>query len=108
MTAYVVLEVRPMMSRQGHKIYELDLVNTQTRMLYKTYADPHLRNFPNWSRIVINPNHGYILTNIKIRDEIKQLADADVKPRILSTTDSKEQLLEELYEYWRELDQEVA
>lgn len=108
MAAYVVLAVTPMMSRQGHKIYELDLVNTQTRMLYRTYADPHLRNFPNWSRIVINPDCGYILTNIKIRDEIKQLADADVKPRILSTTLNKETVLEELYQYWRELDQAAA
>lgn len=108
MNAYVVLEIKPMMSRQGHKIYELALVNTETRMLYKTYADPHLRNFPNWSRIVINPDRGYILTNIKIRDQEKQVIDADVKPRILITYDNREQLLEELYQYWSELDQQLA
>ena len=108
MTAYVVLEVRSMISRAGNKIYELDLVNTQTRMMYRTYADPKLRNFPNWSRIIANPNRGYILTNIKIRDEYKQIVDADAKPRTLSEFDTREELLEELYQYWQELDNQAA
>lgn len=108
MLAYVVLDVVAIESKHGGKIYQIELVCTQSRLQYKTYVDPKLRNFPNWNKIIANPKKGYILSNIQIRDPDKYVVSADSKPRILSTYDTKDQLFDELYSYWKELDQALV
>ena len=93
-------------SRYGGDIWEIDLKTVRTQEDYKTYADPNNANWRTWEHIVeAAQTHGVVLSNIKIKDEDKRLANADSAVKIEMVV-LRETLAQELAEYWDKLAEE--
>jgi hypothetical protein len=106
---YVVYAVNAKTSKYGNEIYEISIIGTEDRCLYKTYIDAMNRNYANWADIIAEPNQGYILKNIKRRGlkDNKYLIDADSCPQLAWVTEHKQEVLDELVDNWLERDKEV-
>ena len=104
---YVVYDVKVKTSKYGNEIYEISIIGTEDRFMYKTYIDPMNRNYANWAGIIAEPNQGYILKNIRRRGlkQDKYLIDADSKPLVAWVTEHRQIVLDELVDNWQERDQ---
>jgi hypothetical protein len=54
--------------------------------------------------VVHRPQNGFVLNGIQIKNQKKQLVDADSRVVIAWESDSYEQVLEEMYTVWQEQD----
>jgi hypothetical protein len=101
---YVVYEVKSRPSKYGNEIWQIDLIGTEDRFMYRTYVDPNNRNYTNWAGIIDDPIAGYLLRNLKRSSKSEDLINADSKPIAVWTTSHRDIMLKELVEVWRERD----
>jgi hypothetical protein len=89
-------------NEHGNTVYELELVGIKTQTIWKTYVDPKMRNFRNWSLpIALAQELAVILdVGLTVLNEEKLIVNADSKPNIAATT-TNEEALEIIGEYWR-------
>lgn len=103
---YIILKQKQITSKlNGERIIEVTLVGVKDRLLYTTYVDPRNRNFRNWSYIIHNPNQGYLLGPLKVKDFDKGLINADSKVTILVTTEDHEEIYTEVLSKWQREDE---
>lgn len=107
---YVVYSVKTKTSKYGNLIYEIQLIGTEDRFMYKTYIDESNRNYANWAGIIREPTQGYILKNLKRRGlkDNKNLIDADSRPQLAWVTEHKQDILDELVDNWLERDKKLS
>lgn len=92
-------------SQYGGEVHDVTMVGIKTKNKYYTYADPKNINFRHWQHILdLAERRGVVLTNLKFKDEQKNLinADSDVK---IEYAVCKEELNAILQDYWRQQDQ---
>ena len=104
MPQYAILKQREFHSKYGGTATEIILVNIQTRQEFKTYIDQRNFNAVNWQHIIRHPERGYVLTGIKIKDQVKGILNADSDPIISFESESQDTVLDELQSYWAEQD----
>lgn len=103
---YIVLRQHPMKSKHGGTIYHVILIGVVDRCEYHTYIDPSNRNYKYWTRVVENPDDGFVIKNCQIKKE--DLISADSRISIVWQTDDANVVFDELYDIWREQDAERA
>ena len=101
---YVRFRQEMINSNSGNRVWAITLIGTRDRQLYTTYVDPRNRNYSNWSHVVHRPQNGFVLNGIQIKNQKKQLVDADSRVVIAWESSSYEQVLEEMYTVWQEQD----
>jgi len=105
---YVVYEVKSRPSKYGNDIWQIDLIGTKDRFMYRTYVDPNNRNYSNWAGIIDDPTAGYLLRNLKRSKKGEDLINADSKPFPILVTSSRNDMLKDLVTIWKERDQIAA
>lgn len=103
---YVVLEQKAGLSKvTGHAMVTITLVGTKDRKEYITYIDSTNYNRDNWHHVVNNPDHGFVLDNLKVKmHKERLLIDADSKVIIAAEDLDKSRILDALTEVWAEQD----
>jgi hypothetical protein len=99
---YIVLSQKPITSKHGGTVYQINLVGALDRIEYHTYIDPKMRNYKYWHRIIDNPDCGFVIRGCNIKKDC--LISADSRITIVWQTDSPEDVFDELYDIWREHD----
>ena len=90
-------------SKYGNGIFEIHMTGIQSRINYKTYADPQNVNYRRWEPIIkIGDGRGIVLNNLKLKTA-PDLINADSDPQIKYVV-TLEELAEELAEYWKNQD----
>lgn len=104
---YIVIEQEPGISKiTGQPYVKITLVGTHDELDYTTYIDTANHNQKNWFHITNNPQHGYILSNLKVkRHKDKRLINADSKPIIQAEDTSKDRILKAFQEVLQERQQ---
>lgn len=101
---YLVLSQRTFRSHNhGQPVTELVLIGCKDRCQYKTYIDVQNKNYKHWQHVILNPNSGFALSGLTIKDKEKYLINADSQPNI-DIQDTKESLFADLHEIWQEED----
>ena len=103
---YVKFKQAQITSSSGERIWSITLIGCSDRQLYTTYVDPKNRNYANWSHIIHRPQHGFVLSHIKIKDTAKSIVDADSKPTIAWEATDSDTVFDEMYSVWKEQDSE--
>lgn len=104
-TYVVLVQERGLSKITGQPYTKLILVGTHDRDEYTTYIDTANHNHSNWSHIINNPEHGFVLTNLRIKKhKDRLLVDADSKPIIAAEHESQTYVLDELRTVWAEQD----
>ena len=103
---YIVLKQEQSTSkRYGTPMTKITLLGVKDRKEYITYIDAPNRNHKNWDHIVRNPEHGFILGNLKTKThKDKDLIDADSRPLIQREDYDDVEIMKELAEIWAEED----
>ena len=102
---YLVLSQRTFRSHNhGQPVTEIILIGCKDRCQYRTYVDIQNKNYKFWQHIVNNPQSGFAIRGLNIKDSKKYLISADSQPVIDIQTDTKEELFSELYDVWQEED----
>lgn len=102
---YFILKQKQITSKvSGEKIIEVTLVGVDDRLLYTTYIDPKNRNYRNWSYIIHNPEQGFLLGPLKVKDYDKGLINADSKVTILVSTEDRDEVYAEVLAKWHKED----
>lgn len=103
---YIVLKQERRFSKvTGSPMTKITLLGVKDRQEYITYIDTPNRNHDNWAHIVNNPEHGFILRNLRtINRKDKTLIDADSKPIIEWEDEDDTEILKQLAEVWAEED----
>lgn len=103
---YIVLKQEQSTSKRfGTPMTKITLLGVKDRKEYITYIDAPNRNHKNWDHIVRNPDHGFILSNLKTKQhKDKDLIDADSKPLIQREDYDDVEIMKELAEIWAEED----
>lgn len=103
---YLVLSQRTFRSHNhGQPVTEIILIGCKDRCQYKTYVDIQNKNYKFWQHIVNNPQSGFALRNLKIKDTAKYLISADSEPIIDIQADTANELFADLHSIWIEEDQ---
>ena len=68
---------------QGSAYWDVTLRGLKDRRTYTTYVDVEMKNFEHWTEVLENPDVEYELGDLKLKDPIKRIVDADSKPRIV-------------------------
>jgi hypothetical protein len=70
-----------------------------------TYIDAPHRNYKNWQHIINNPQHGFVLRNLKTKlHKGQELIDADSTPIIDWEDNTDTEIMRQIAEYWAEED----
>ena len=103
---YIVLKQESGISQRfGTPMTKITLLGVKDRKEYITYVDTPNYNYKNWSHIINNPNHGFILRNLKTKQhKDKTLIDADSKPIIEFEDEDDVEIFKELAKIWAEED----
>lgn len=101
---YVVLKQEQRFSKiTGSPMTKITLVGVKDHKEYVTYIDSPNKNHKNWSHIVNNPTHGFVLRNLRIKShKDRNLIDADSKPIIEWEDQDDSEILKQLAEIWLE------
>lgn len=104
---YVVLKQERGLSKvTGHPYVKITLVGTRDRDEYVTYIDHANHNHKNWFHITNNPEHGFVLQNLRIKQhKDRMLVDADSKPIIAAEDPTPDRIFDTLRDVWREQDE---
>ena len=70
-------------ANKGSAYWEITLRGLTDRKTWTTYVDITMKNFPHWETILENPDIEYELGDLRVKDPIKRIVDADSKPRIV-------------------------
>jgi hypothetical protein len=103
---YVVLTQEKGLSKiTGQPYTKVTLVGTHDRDEYTTYIDTANHNHSNWHHILMNPEHGFVLKNLRVKlHKERLLVDADSKPIIAAEHTEQSYILDELKAVWAEQD----
>jgi hypothetical protein len=103
---YVVLKQEASISkRYGTPMTKITLLGVKDRREYVTYVDAPNRNHKNWSHIINNPDHGFVLRNIKTKQhKDKELVDADSKPIIEVEMENDQEIMRQVADIWAQED----
>jgi len=103
---YIVLKQEARTSKKyGTPMTKITLLGVKDRKEYVTYVDAPHRNYKNWQHIINNPNHGFVLRNIKTKlHKGEELVDADSRPIIDMEDHNDEEIMRQLAEIWAEED----
>lgn len=103
---YVVLKQEAATSKKyGTPMTKITLLGVKDRREYVTYVDAPNRNHKNWTHIINNPEHGFVLRNIKTKlHKDKELVDADSKPIIELEMEDDLEIMRQVAEIWAEED----
>jgi len=103
---YIVLKQEQRTSKKyGTPMTKITLLGVKDRQEYVTYIDSPNHNHDNWSHIIRNPDHGFILSNLKIKEyQGRLLINADSRPLIQREDWDDSEIMRELAEIWAEED----
>ena len=103
---YIILKQEQSVSKRfGTPMTKITMVGVKDRREYITYIDAPNRNHRNWDHIIRNPNHGFVLRNLKIKEHRgKLLIDADSHPIIEWEDINDVAIMDQLTEIWAEED----
>lgn len=103
---YVVLKQERRFSKiSGSPMTKITLLGIKDRQEYVTYIDSPNRNHDNWSHITNNPDHGFVLRNLRTKKaKGKVLIDADSQPIIEWEDVNDEEIMRQVAEVWAEED----
>ena len=97
---YLVLSQRTFRSHyHGQPVTEIILIGCKDRCQYKTYIDVQNKNYKHWQHIILNPESGFALSGLTVKDQDKYLVNADSNPTI-DTQDHKDFLFADLQDVW--------
>ena len=103
---YLVLSQRTFRSQNhGQPVTEIVLIGCKDRCQYKTYIDIQNKNYKHWQHIILNPESGFALRGLNVKNTEKYLINADSKPNIDIQANTKDELFAELHSIWIEEDQ---
>ena len=75
------------------------------RNIYTTYVDEPNHNYKNWTHVINNPQHGFVLRNLNTKaNKGKLLIDADSKPIIDVESDDPDSMFKQINEFWDQED----
>lgn len=101
---YLVLSQRTFRSQNhGQPVTEIILIGCKDRCQYKTYIDVQNKNYRHWQHIILNPDSGFALSGLTVKNKEKYLINADSKPNI-DLQDEKDYLFADLQDIWLEED----
>lgn len=103
---YIIMKQSTKRSKHGGTYTKVDMVGVNDRQMYHTYIDPTNFNFKNWEHIVRNPENGFVIRGIKVKNSKEYLVSADSKPIIEWEHDEPEVILSQLKEIWDSQDKE--
>lgn len=103
---YVVLKQEARTSKKyGTPMTKITFMGIKDRREYVTYIDAPHRNYKNWQHIINNPQHGFVLRNLKTKlHKGQELIDADSTPIIDWEDDNDTEIMRQIAEYWAEED----
>jgi hypothetical protein len=102
---YAVLEQKEIKSKHGGWVTEITFVDILDREELTTFVDPGNRNYKNWQHIINNPNHGFVLKNLKRKGQPEdKLINADSKPVINEEFEDIAEMISLIQELWRRQD----
>jgi hypothetical protein len=103
---YVVLKQESGRSRHlGTEYVKITMMGIKDRREYHTYVDTPNHNYKNWEHIIRNPNHGFVISNIKTKQHKgRELVDADSRPMIDWEDDDDTEIMRQIAEIWAEED----
>lgn len=101
---YAVLQQEKRPSKYGGMIVKITLVGVLDRKEYITYVDPLNLNIKNWQHIINNPEHGFILTDLKLKRGKDDLINADSEPVIDGQYVNMNDMLDLLQQVWDKQD----
>jgi hypothetical protein len=91
----------------GQPVTSITFIGVRDRKEYVTYVDISLHNCQHWSHIVNNPQHGFVLRNLKVTDKTtkskKTIINADSKP-IIEWQADLEEILADAELLWQDWD----
>ena len=93
----------------GSDYWEIHFKTIRSQEDYYTFADPSMANWRHWEKIIdAAQSKGVVISHVKIKDEDKGLINADADKMRIEWIGPKEELAQELAEYWDKLAQEAA
>lgn len=103
---YLIIKQEAATSKKyGTPMTKITLLGIKDRKEYITYVDTPHRNYKNWEHIIRNPEHGFIVRNIKTKmHKDKELVDADSKVIIEWEDVNNDEMLKQIGEIWAEED----
>jgi len=103
---YLIIKQEAATSKKyGTPMTKITLLGIKDRKEYITYVDTPHRNYKNWEHIIRNPEHGFIVRNIKTKiHKDKELVDADSKVIIEWEDINDQEMLKQISEVWAEED----
>lgn len=103
---YIVLKQEQSTSKRfGTPMTKITLLGVKDRKEYITYIDAPNHNHKNWDHIVRNPEHGFVLRNLRTKThKDKDLIDADSKPIIEWEDVDDVEIMNQLADIWAEED----
>jgi hypothetical protein len=103
---YVVLKQEARTSKKyGTPMTKIYFLGVKDRKEYWTYVDLPHRNYKNWSHVINNPNHGFVLRNIQTKwHKDEELVDADSKVIIEWEDINDTEIMRQVAEIWAEED----
>lgn len=103
---YIVMQQEWGRSRHlGTEYVKITFVGVKDRQEYHTYVDTPNRNFKKWQHIINNPEHGFVVRNIKFKTHKgKTLVDADSDVLIEVEELTLDPILNTVQAYWAEED----
>lgn len=89
----------------GTEYVKITFLGVKDRQEYVTYIDTPNHNYKNWTHIIQNPKHGFVVRNLKTKTHKgKTLIDADSKPIIEIEDDDDVDIMRQVAEIWAEED----
>ena len=103
---YIVLKQEASTSKKyGTPMTKITLLGVKDRKEYITYVDTPHHNYKNWEHIINNPDHGFVLRNIKTKwHKDKELVDADSRPIIEWEDVNDQEIMRQVSQIWAEED----
>jgi len=103
---YVVLDQKHGFSpKYGTRMVTITFKGLKDRQLYITYVDEPNANYKNWAHIINNPDRGYVLRNLNVKQhKDKLLINADSKPIIDIESEDPDRILRQINNFWDEED----
>ena len=103
---YVIIKQQTKWSKHGGQVTEVSMVGLDDRKLYTTWIDPTNVNAKYWSHITRSPQHGFIITGVKIKRMVDRddVINADSKPVIAQEHTDIDKTLDIVMEHWNKLD----
>lgn len=103
---YAVIQQVSKWSRHGGQVTEITMVGLKDRLPYTTWVDPMNVNAAHWAHITRTPQHGFILTDVRLK-RMKGRVDvinADSVPRIAWEHHSCDEMIDTVMAQWRRQD----